>query len=130
MSALPKSPLLAKGWEAVLAAERLQRIASAMDVGDVKPIFRRFGSLNTINLLVLQAELAELQDRFFALSLQQTDAESEDIATYYMGMRQPGYDNKQRLEEQAKQKGDLLTKMQEALKTYSELDVPQQVLHA
>jgi hypothetical protein len=71
MSALPKSPLLVKGWEAVLAAERFQRIASVMDIGEVKLILRRFGALNTINLLILQAELAaELQDRFFALSLQ------------------------------------------------------------
>lgn len=125
MSALPKSHVSAEGKEAVEAvftAERFRKVAKAMDDGEVKPIFRHFGDLNTLNLLILQAELSELQDKFFALASTQDDAEKGDIATYYLGMRRQGYANNQSPEEQAKQKGELLTKLRQALNTYSGLN--------
>jgi hypothetical protein len=121
MSEIPKSVVLPEEKGKVFAFERYQHVAAAIDNGELKPILRRFGTLNTLHLLILQRELAKLEEDFFALSLSQDGAKMEDIASFYLGMKQRGYINHQNTDEQTKQKWDLLLKLQEALKIYSKL---------
>jgi len=103
-----------KDKRAAIAARRLRPLAVAMDEGRVKPIFRRFGSLTTLNLLILQEELVQLKTEFEKLPSTQTGPAKE---TLYLGMPPPGNEGQVSLEEQARAK--LLLRLRATLKEYS-----------
>ena len=103
----------------VSEAERFRNLASAMDGGEVKLIFRRFGDLTTLNLLILQAEVLQLQASFDAVSLTNTDEYQGYLATYSLGKRPTETVNQQSLGKKTKHKSDLLKKLREKLKEYS-----------
>ena len=103
--------------DTVLRAQRFRPLAIAMNVGEVKPIFRRFGDLNTLNLLILQAELVELKDSFEALPSTQNGESNQVTATYYLEMRSQVNTTQQSLEQQ--RKAELLVRLRTKLQEYS-----------
>jgi hypothetical protein len=102
-----------------LIMDRFRVLASAMDGGEVKPIFRRFGDLSTLNLLVLQAELLELRTSLEAASIQDAEESHGYLATYSLGRRPVESVDKDNNSEKLKLKSDLLNRLREKLKEYS-----------
>ncbi|PMD20462.1 hypothetical protein NA56DRAFT_689902 [Hyaloscypha hepaticicola] len=99
------------------AAARLQKVASAMDSGEIKHIFRRFGNLTTLNLLMLQSELLKLEADFDAVSVPVTDQVQGYTATYQLGMHaEPSNNN---LEESYKLKFKIWNELRQKLQAYN-----------
>lgn len=99
------------------AAARLQKVASAMDSGEIKHIFRRFGNLTTLNLLMLQSELLKLEADFDAVSVPVTDQVQGYTATYQLGMHaEPSNNN---LGESYKLKFKIWNELRQKLQAYS-----------
>ena len=72
-------------------ARGYHRLADLMGYYPEAAIFRRFGSLNMLNLLSLQAELVDLQVQFrdiWAEDNSSLDLNEKDYSTYFRKLRQ------------------------------------------
>ncbi len=106
------------------SAERYQNLAGIMDKDEGTAIFRRFGDLNMLNLLSLQAELEKLRNDFKALCVQVPLENKNGIQGYVARYSLPARQQQQEAEDIRKRKNSERLEMQirirETLKDYSE----------
>lgn len=100
-------------------AERFHSLASAMDSDEVKPIFRRFGDLNLLNLLHLQSELLVLRGKFDAILVKTVHHDQGYLASYPLGYKTHGNESNSGDEENIKLKWELFDQLRKKVKEYS-----------
>jgi hypothetical protein len=104
---------------------RWQKLAETMDKDDGTAIFRRFGDLNMLNLLGLQAELLKLRSDFRELCAHVPSDNKNAIQGYIAAYSLPSGQQAQEAEDviakKARERLELHVKIREKLKEYSEL---------
>jgi hypothetical protein len=111
---------------AIFSAERYLSLASTIDKDEGKAIFRRFGDLNMLNLLSLQAELEHLRMEFKAICVKKSHAEQINqgyLATYSLAIQQDQKEAEEIVATRDKRRLELQGQIREKLKEYSKCGV-------
>jgi ribosomal protein L29 len=125
MSGVAAQNLVAELEAAGFSPDRYQSLATTMDKDEGTAIFRRFGDLNMLNLLSLQAELLKLRSDLKAMCVQKTMEIEDDaqgyLAAYSLPSRQQEQEADDVVKRKAKERLELQIHIREKLKEYSKL---------